>query len=103
MVTSFDPVALSAAHDVLPGVPTVLACYRIPDDDWMLPLALADGHRAVSIPAEQVDGDFVRAAHDQGTQVYAFAAPAADAFRFAELGVDVIITSDPARALALLR
>lgn len=102
MLTSFDPVTLVAAHELLPGVPTALACYRIPDDDWMLPLAAADGHLAVSIPADQADAEFVGAAHRQGTQVFAFAAPAGEARAFRDLGVDAIITSDPVLALRTL-
>jgi glycerophosphoryl diester phosphodiesterase len=97
IVSSFDPASLARMHAALPAVPLgylsepTTAAF-IPD----VPLAAVHPHWT------SIDAAYMAWAHAHGWAVNTWTVnDEADAHRLAALGVDALITDDPARLLAL--
>ncbi len=101
LLQSFDPAILQAAHRFAPSIPLALLVDNKLGMEANLS-RLSFPPRYFSSAFEQVDSTLVSALHHRGIGVLAWTVNReADLLRMLELGVDGLITDDPAKALAL--
>ena len=104
IVTSFDPERLARASTLLPTIPTMLLGRRRGHGSLVLvETAVELEAAAIGVDQEGIDGPLVEAAHRAGLGVFAWTVNDPDtAHRRAALGVDGLITDEPARIAAAL-
>lgn len=103
LVSSFDLALLDAFQACSPGTSVGWLTDTAPDGATLAALA-GRGHVSVHPYAPVIDAALVAAAHRVGLAVYAWTVDdPAEAVRLVTLGVDAIITNEPAAVLAALR
>jgi len=96
VLSSFDPAAVAAARELIPGVRTALSVLPGFPLEAALAAASAAGHVECHPDHRAVDGSFVEAAHERGIAVACWTVNEPDRAReLRALGVDAIFTDDP--------
>ena len=104
VVSSFSLDVIDRVREVDPEIPTGDVTSATWDQSACLERMLAAGHRVFHPNHVAVGADLVTAAHDAGVKVTTWTVDDADRIRWlADIGVDAIITNDPAMAVAALR
>ena len=103
VVSSFSLDVIDRVREVDPEIPTGYLTSATWDQSACLERALAAGHRVFHPNHVAVGPDLVRAAHEAGVTVNTWTVDDPDRIRWlADIGVDGIITNEPAIAVAAL-
>ena len=104
VVSSFSLDVIDRVREVDPEVPTGYLTSATWDQLACLERGLANGHRIFHPNHAAVGPDLVRATHDAGVVLNTWTVDDPDRIRWlADIGVDAIITNEPAVAVAALR
>ena len=102
IVTSFDPVALAAARERLPGVPTALACYPTGDDDWIFDVVAQAGHEIISVPSPFTSDTFEERVRSAGAKLFVWSIEPDQVVAARDRGAAAVIVDDPAATMRAL-
>jgi glycerophosphoryl diester phosphodiesterase len=103
VVSSFHRPTIERVHALAPAVATALLTIDVPDRDELLADLAAAGHRALHPHHAFVDAELVAACHRAGLALNTWTCDDPERIRWlADLGVDAVVTNDPALALAAL-
>lgn len=103
LVSSFNLAALDVFHAAAPAIPTGWLTSRGFDQERAAADAAARGHAALNAPEAQITPALVEAVHGLGLRLVAWTVnDGARMVELAGLGVDVLVTDDPAAARAAL-
>lgn len=98
---NYDDIMTVRATD--PALATGWLVIAVDDVDTMLGHVVRDGHRALHPPDDRTTGAVVQAAHAQGVQVNTWTVDDPERIvALAAMGVDAVITNDPATARGAL-
>jgi len=107
IVSSFSLATIDAMHTAAPAVRTAFLTLPAWDQTRALQAAADHGHGALHPHRRSLDGDLVRAVHAAGLAIHPWGLDdATSALAAAEVGVDMIITDEPATvvpAIAVMR
>ena len=104
IISSFSLATLDAVRAADPSMPTAFLTLPTWDQRRAIAAAGAHGHNAVHPHRRSLDRDLVDAAHGAGLTVHPWAIDDVDTARdAAALGVEAVISDDPAAVVATLR